>query len=65
MSNTDFDQIRSRGELARMLGVSVDTLKAMEKRRDAPPRIQVSQRKIGYRDSDIDAFLKARTIAAA
>jgi predicted DNA-binding transcriptional regulator AlpA len=48
-----------------MLGVSVDTVKAMEKRGEAPPRIQVSPKVVAYRDSDIQKFLSARTIHAA
>jgi predicted DNA-binding transcriptional regulator AlpA len=50
---------------SRMLGVSVDTVKAMEKRGEAPPRIQVSPKVVAYRDSDIQKFLSARTIHAA
>jgi predicted DNA-binding transcriptional regulator AlpA len=65
MSNPDFDQLRSRSEFARMLGVSVDTVKAMEKRGEAPPRIQVSPKIVAYRESDIQEFLNSRTIAVA
>jgi predicted DNA-binding transcriptional regulator AlpA len=65
MTNLDFDQLRSRSEFARLLGVSVDTLKAMERRGEAPPRIQVSPKVVAYRDSDIQKFLSARTIDAA
>jgi predicted DNA-binding transcriptional regulator AlpA len=64
MTNLDFDQLRSRSEFARLLGVSVDTLKAMERRGEAPPRIQVSPKVVAYRDSDIQKFLSARTIDA-
>jgi DNA-binding XRE family transcriptional regulator len=37
--NLDFAQLRSRAELAKLLGISVDTLKAMEKRGEAPERV--------------------------
>ena len=38
----------SRAELARLLGVSVDTLDRMAARGEAPPRLRISPRRWGY-----------------
>jgi hypothetical protein len=46
--NLDFAQLRSRSEPAKLLGISVDTLKAMEKRGEVPERVQVRPEIIGY-----------------
>ena len=58
------DYVRSRREAAQILGVSVRTLRRMELSGKAPPRIQVTDRVVGYRDSEINRFLEARTVAA-
>jgi predicted DNA-binding transcriptional regulator AlpA len=66
MSNkTDcIDYVRTRQEAAQILGVSVRTLRRIELRGEAPPRIRVTERVIGYRDSAINEFLTSRTAAA-
>jgi predicted DNA-binding transcriptional regulator AlpA len=61
----DFAQLRSRSETAKLLGLSVDTLKKMEKRADAPERVQVSPKIVGYTQEAIQKFLVARTIGSA
>jgi predicted DNA-binding transcriptional regulator AlpA len=58
------DYVRSRKEAAKILGVSVRTLYRMENRGEAPPRVKITERIIGYRDSAINAFLNSRTTAA-
>jgi predicted DNA-binding transcriptional regulator AlpA len=63
--NLDFAQLRSRAELAKLLGISVDTLKAMEKRGEAPERVQVSPKIVGYTQEAIAKFLASRTINSA
>ena len=57
------DYVRSRRETAQRLGVSVKTLRRMETRGQAPARVKITDRIIGYRDSAINAFLNARTAA--
>jgi predicted DNA-binding transcriptional regulator AlpA len=61
--NGRIDYVRSRKETALILGVSVRTLKRMELRGEAPPRVKVTERVIGFRDSAINAFINARTAA--
>jgi predicted DNA-binding transcriptional regulator AlpA len=41
-------KLLSRAELARLLGVSLDTLDRMESRGEAPPRLRISPRRWGY-----------------
>jgi predicted DNA-binding transcriptional regulator AlpA len=62
--NLDFAQLRSRSELAKLLGISVDTLKAMEKRGEAPERVQVSPKIVGYTQEAIAKFLASRTVTS-
>jgi len=62
-ANPPFDYVRSRQETARILGISLRTLQRMEARGELPPRIRVSDRIFGYRESAINQFLSARTAA--
>ena len=55
------DFVRSRKDTAKILGISVRTLARIESRGEMPPRIRVSDRIFGYRDSAINEFLAART----
>ena len=57
------DCVRSRKQTAQILGVSVRTLSRMELSGKAPPRIKVTERVTGYRDSAINQFLESRTVA--
>ena len=50
-------------EAAHFLGISVRTLTRMEAAGKAPPRVKITDRIVGYRDSDIKKFLDARTAA--
>jgi predicted DNA-binding transcriptional regulator AlpA len=59
------DFIRTRKETAQRLRVSLRTLQRMESRGEAPPRIKITDRIYGYRDSAIDAFLRSRTTQTA
>jgi len=63
MEPEKIDYVRNRRETAKILGVSVRTLRRMEARGEAPPRVRITERIIGFRDSAIDAFLNARTAA--
>jgi predicted DNA-binding transcriptional regulator AlpA len=61
---SEIDCVRSRQQTADILGISVRTLSRMELRGEAPPRIKITERVIGYRDSEINKFLESRTVAA-
>jgi predicted DNA-binding transcriptional regulator AlpA len=56
----DAHRIISEPEAARLFGVSTDTLRRMSARGDAPPRIRISLRRIGYRLADCLSWLKER-----
>jgi len=58
------DLFRSRKETAELLRCSLRTLRRLELRGELPPRIKVSDRIFGWRDSQINEFLKARTFQA-
>lgn len=57
------DHVRSIQQTAEILGVSTRTLHRMQLRGEAPPRIKISDRIFGYRDSAIDHFLASRVEA--
>jgi predicted DNA-binding transcriptional regulator AlpA len=61
INDQKIDFVRSRKDTAKILGISVRTLARMEARGQMPPRIRVSDRIFGYRDSAIHEFLTART----
>ena len=54
------EKVRSQRETAQLLNVSVTTLQRMEARGEAPKRIKISDRRIGYTDSAIHEFLISR-----
>lgn len=54
------DRIRTRKQVADLLSVSTRTLTRMENRGELPPRIQITDRRVGYRESDIAAFINSR-----
>jgi predicted DNA-binding transcriptional regulator AlpA len=56
------DYVRTRQETAAMMGISVKTLTRMESRGDAPARMQITERIVGYRQSAIDQFLNSKAI---
>ena len=57
------DFVVSTSKAADRIGVSVRTLARMHERGKAPPRVKVSERIFGYRNSEILKFLEARTEA--
>jgi predicted DNA-binding transcriptional regulator AlpA len=59
--NQHLDQVRTREEFAGMLGISLRTLCRMEQNGEAPPRVQISATRYGYRQSVIDKFLNQGT----
>ncbi len=54
------DRIRTRKEVAERLRISVRTLTRMESRGKLPPRIKITDKIFGYRDSEINQFLASR-----
>jgi predicted DNA-binding transcriptional regulator AlpA len=57
------DRIRTRQEFAELLAISVRTLDRLEKRGELPRRVHVTDRLVGYRESEIAEFISARTRA--
>jgi prophage regulatory protein len=54
------DPVISEIEAADAIGVSTSTLRRMHSRGEGPPRIQLSQRRIGYRLGDVDEWLRLK-----
>lgn len=61
LNNYDMKIIRSR-ELAKKLTISGPTLWRMEQRGELPPKIRISERISGWRESDIEKWLTEREI---
>jgi predicted DNA-binding transcriptional regulator AlpA len=57
------DYVRSREQFAALLGISVRTLARMEQKGETPPRVRISDNRVGYRQSAIDRFIAERTAA--
>lgn len=55
------DLVISEQEVARIISVSISTLRRLKTRGEGPPRIQVSRRRIGYRLNDVDRWLGQKT----
>lgn len=49
-------------ELAKILTISVPTVWRMEQRGELPPKIQITKKISGWRESDIEVWLKEREI---
>lgn len=58
------DVVLTHPETARMLRLSVRSLDRLCEIGEAPPRIQLTGRRVGYWRSDVLAWLKARTSRA-
>jgi len=56
-----FDPILSEEELAKWLDTSRPTLQRQRSDGSGPPFVQLSERRIGYRKSDVQAWLAGRT----
>jgi DNA-binding XRE family transcriptional regulator len=57
------DCLYTRKQAAKLLHVAVRTLTRIEQRGELP-RVQISPRVIGYRDSALQQFIAAKTITA-
>ncbi len=56
------DRVRSRREFAERLGICTRTLGRMDRRGELPPRVRITDKLIGYRESDIAAFIESRVM---
>jgi predicted DNA-binding transcriptional regulator AlpA len=70
MTNAHIDpvdalRVVSEPTAAGILGVSPDTLKRMVARGQGPRRLKISQRRVGYRLSDVMAWLNQRDDASS
>ncbi len=52
-------------EAAKRLGLSVVTLQRLRSRHEGPPHLRLTERAVGYRVEDLDAWLETRVAAAA
>ena len=48
-----------------LLNLSLSTWERLEKRGETPPKTQISDRRIGYRISDLEKWLDARRVTTA
>lgn len=60
----DLDVVLTHPEAARVLRVSTRTLDRLCETGEAPPRIQLTGRRVGYWKRDVMAWLRARTSPA-
>ena len=60
----DLDVVLTHPEAARMLCLSTRSLERLVAAGDAPPRIQLTGRRVGYWKRDVLTWLQARTSPA-
>ena len=48
---------------AKIFGISTRTLRRMQSRGEGPKRVRITDHRFGYRNSEIQKFLEARTEA--
>jgi predicted DNA-binding transcriptional regulator AlpA len=62
LSRPDLEAIRvlGRDKVIALLGISKMTFDRIEQRGDGPRRVRLSSRRIGYRVSDVKAWLDSR-----
>ena len=60
----DHDIVLTQPDAARMMCMSTRTLERLVETGEAPPRINLTSRRVGYWRSDVMAWLKARTSPA-
>jgi predicted DNA-binding transcriptional regulator AlpA len=67
MNETPYSKVRvlTRRETIKCIGVDERTFDRLEAAGDAPPKTQLSKRRIGYRLTDIDAWLNGRRRVAS
>jgi len=57
----DIDQVLSQPEAARLMSLSTRTLERLVEVGEAPPRILLTGRRVGYWQNDVLSWLRART----
>ena len=60
----DLDVVLTQPEAARMLRLSTRSLERLVETGEAPPRIQLTGRRVGYWKRDVRAWLQSRTAPA-
>lgn len=63
--NLDSVRVITKREALRVTGLSEDTWERMERRGETPPLTRLSERRRGYRISDLQRWLDARREGAA
>lgn len=61
---TGHDVVLSQPDAARLMCMSLRTLERLAETGEAPPRIQLTGRRVGYWRADVLAWLRARTALA-
>ena len=62
--HASLDHVVAESATAEIIGVSKATLRRMVERGEGPRRIKLSARRIGYRMSDLEAWLRSREMVA-
>lgn len=57
------DAVITRVEAAELIGISPDTLDRMSARREGPPRVRISDRRVGYRMRELRKWIGDRVEA--
>jgi predicted DNA-binding transcriptional regulator AlpA len=60
MDELDSVRVLSRPEAVKAVGGSIRTWERLEAAGDAPPKIRLSQGRVGYRLSDLKVWLESR-----
>ncbi|HQT38710.1 MAG TPA: AlpA family phage regulatory protein [Acidocella sp.] len=55
------DRIIKEKAAAAMLGIAPITLRRQSEIGKGPPRVRISDRRVGYRESEVQAFIASRT----
>lgn len=58
------DRILHKDDAAARAGISTRTLDRLEEEGEGPPRVRLGKRRIGYWETDLIAWLRARTSPA-
>jgi predicted DNA-binding transcriptional regulator AlpA len=59
------DHVVPRKQAASICGVSTDTLDRLSDKGEGPRRLKLSARRVGYRMSDIEAWLQSLGVVAS
>lgn len=48
--------------VSEIIGISTKHMRTLERKGDFIPRVQIGPRKVGYKPSDLEAWIDARTV---